>query len=258
VERLTLVRGEREIALDHQALRDGGIPGEAELCGYGALVHLTAARKRRLFAMKRDAAARDRPVLQRATHQTCRRHWDAVVREAHSAHRRELSHLGQLAAGLPLRDRREKTDRDLRLGARGLDERAERRGRVDDRSGVRHRKDYAVASRGGGGGARGDRLLVLAAGCAQVDVRIDEGRSKQQPIRVDDSMGIRVDPGAERGDHAVVDPNVEDRVDARHGIEGARPADDEVLLWQIPGEQHHATSRTTSVLTSTGPVVSRS
>ena len=67
-------------------------------------------------------------------------------------------------AGLALRDRGEEADRHLRVGLGLLGERAEHGGRVDDRVGVRHRQDRAVAARRGGRGAGGDRLLVLAAG----------------------------------------------------------------------------------------------
>ena len=66
-------------------------------------------------------------------------------------------------------------------------------GLVDDRVGVRHREDRAVAACGGGRGAGRDRLLVLAPGCAQVDVRVDERRREQQARAVDDAVAVRVD-----------------------------------------------------------------
>ena len=43
VERPLLVRGEREVALDHRALGDRRVAGEPELGRDGALVHLAAA-----------------------------------------------------------------------------------------------------------------------------------------------------------------------------------------------------------------------
>ena len=87
----------------------------------------------------------------------------------------ELGHLGQLLAAQALRDRGHEAGRDLRLLARLLDQGAEDRGRVDDGVGVRHREDRAVAAGGRRGRAGRDRLLVLAAGHAQVHVRVDEG-----------------------------------------------------------------------------------
>ena len=86
-----------------------------------------------------------------------------VVGEAGRALVGELAHLRQLRALLALRDRREEADGNVRVRARLLDQRAEHRGGVDDRLGVRHREDRAVAAGGGGRGAGRDRLLVLAA-----------------------------------------------------------------------------------------------
>ena len=43
VERLPLVRGEREVTFDHQALRDRRIARETELCGHLTFVHLAVA-----------------------------------------------------------------------------------------------------------------------------------------------------------------------------------------------------------------------
>ena len=141
----------------------------------------------------------------------------------------------------------------------GLDERAERRGRVDDRIGVRHREDRAVAARRRGGGAARDRLLVLAARRAQVHVRIDEGGREHETRR-------RRRPGARSrrrvsrdcGDHAVVDADVERRVDALGGIEHARAAKDDVRRLLLARPEHHATSAAASARTPTGPPVSTS
>ena len=90
---------------------------------------------------------------------------------------------------------------------------AEHVGVVDDRLGVRHREDRAVAAGRRGRGAALDRLLVLAARRAQVHVRVDERRRERQPGRLDHAVLVRVEAGADLRDHAVVDPHVERRVD---------------------------------------------
>src|SRR5438552_1002025 len=89
-------------------------------------------------------------------------------------------------------------------------------------------------------------------------VRIDERRREQHALRLHDSMRIRVDVSAEGGDHAVVDADVEGRIETGNRIENARASDDEILLRGVLDEQHHATSSTDSVLIPTGPLVSRS
>ena len=132
----------------------------------------------------------------------------AVVGERGGAGVGELAHLGQLRARLALRDRGQEADRDLGLGPRLLDERGEHGGRVDDRLGVRHREDRAVAAGRGRRGAGGDRLLVLAAGRAQVDVRVDERRREHEPGAVDDAVPFASSRRRAR-DHAVVDADVE-------------------------------------------------
>ena len=127
------------------------------------------------------------------------------------------------------RDRGREPDRDLGLvlGARPA-ARAGRR-RVDDGIGVRHREDRAVAARRGRGCARRDRLLVLAAGRAQVDVRVDERRREHEARAVDRRGGRSHRGRPDRRDRAAVDADVEDRVDALGRIEDARAANDEVV-----------------------------
>ena len=77
-------------------------------------------------------------------------------------------------------------------------------------------------------------------------------------VAFDDAMGVRVETRAECSDHAVVDANIENRVDCRARVEHTRAAHDDVLARSVLAEQHHATPSTDSVLTSTGPLVSRS
>src|SRR5207302_9615667 len=63
VERSAFVGGEREVALDHQALGYRGIAAEAQLGRDGSFVDLTAPRERRLLAVQRERPARDGAVL---------------------------------------------------------------------------------------------------------------------------------------------------------------------------------------------------
>ena len=190
VQRLPLVRGERQVALDHQALGHRGIAGEAELGRNPALVHLTAPRERRLLAVQRQAAAGDGAVLERAPHQARRDHRLPVVGERGGARGGKLGHLGQLGPALVPRNRREEADRHLGLCLRRLRERAEHYRRVDDGLGIRHRQDRAVTAGCGRGRAGSDRLLVLTAGRAQVDVRVDERGREHEALPVDDPVRL--------------------------------------------------------------------
>ena len=258
MERLPLVRGEREVTFDHQALGDRRIARETELCRHRAFVHLTVARERSLLAVQRDPFAGHSAVLECAPHQPGRCNRDAVVAEADRARGGELAHLGQLGPGLAFRDRRQESDGNLGLGARGFDQRTESCCGVDDRVGVGHREDRAVAARRGGGRAGGNRLLVLPPGCAQVHVRVDERRREHQTLGLDDAVRVRVEVLTERRDHAVVHTHVEHCIYTRGQVDDTRAAHDDVLLGSVLGKQHHATSSTDWVLTSIGPFVSRS
>src|SRR5215211_5254218 len=95
-----LIRGEREIALDHQALGDGGIPAEPELRRDRTLVDMAAARERRLLAMSGDRAPGNRVVLESAPHEAGSDDGLPVVRKAGRAGVGELDHLRQLLAPL--------------------------------------------------------------------------------------------------------------------------------------------------------------
>jgi hypothetical protein len=91
-----------------------------------------------------------------------------------------------------------------------------------------------------------------------MDVRVDEGRREHEPVRVDDSVSVRVHRLRDLGDRPGVDPHVEPRVDALGGIEHARSADDEVGARKLLLPEHHATSAAASACTPTGPPVSTS
>ena len=258
VYRLLLVRGEGEVALDHDRLGDGRVAGEAELRRDAAFVHVSAARERLLLAVQRERPARRRRVLERAAHQPGRADRDAVVGEGDRAGVGELAHLRQLLPVLATRDRGEEADVHLRLATGDLDERAERRGRVDHGIGVGHGEDGAVAAGRGRRRSARDRLLVLAAGGAQMHVRVDERRREHEPGSVDDAVTVGVDALADGSDRARVDPHVEDRVDPSRRIDHPRAAHDEVVAGPFLDPQHHATSAAASARTPTGPPVSTS
>ena len=158
------------------------VPAEAELRRRPILVR--RARRARATAPRSGArdAVRERAVLERATHQPGRDDRTAVVRECRGAGGGELGHLRQLVAQLALADRRHEARRHDRLVARTLDESAEDGRRVDDRLGVRHRQDRAVPPAAAASVPERDRLLVLATGRSQVDVRVDEGRREHEPV----------------------------------------------------------------------------
>ena len=163
MQRAALVAGEREVALDHRALGDGRVRREAEL---GADRPSCTWPSRESVGSSQWSASL-RPVT--APYWSARRISPAEATgrpssvKAAAPASASSRHLGQLLAAEPLRDRGHEAGRDERLAPRGLDERAEHGGRVDDRVGVRHRQDRAVAAGGGRGGAARDRLLVLAA-----------------------------------------------------------------------------------------------
>src|SRR5439155_21945307 len=97
-----------------------------------------------------------------------------------------------------------------------------------------------------------DRLLVLAARRAQMDVRVDECGREDAAGRLDDVVTVRVEPLADRRDDAAVDADVEYGLDPFDRIEHARAADHDVRLRPIRGEQHQATAAEPA--TRTGPV----
>ena len=255
VHRLARLGGEVDVAGHHQALAERRPAAEPELGRHGAGMGVPATRERRLLAVHGERPAGDRVVLERPAHHASRGDRPAVVGETDRARIGECAHLRQLLAGLPLRDRGEEADRNVRFCRRSLAQRAHRVCIVDDGVGVRHGEDRAVATGGRGFGARGDRLLVFSARGPQVDVWIDEGRHEHQARRLDDAVSVGVEVDADLRDHAAIDAHVERRVDALDRIEDARPADDDVVDSGAPGE-HHATP--TAVSTATGPVVRRS
>ena len=258
MHRPLLVRGEGDIAADHDALRHRRVAGEAELGGDRTLVHLALPRERRLLAVDGDRASGDGAVLERPPHERRRDDGHAVVREAGRARVCELAHLGQLSPALALRDGGEEADRDLGLRLSALDQGAEDGRGVDDRIRIRHREDRAVAARRRRARARDDRLLVLATGRPQMDVWVDECGGEHASGAVDHAVSVRVDRLRELRDDAVVDADVEQRIDAARRIEDTCAADDEAVLRPVLAVEHQATSISTPASTGIGPWVSRS
>ena len=130
MERLVLVGGEREVALDHHALADRRVAARSRARprprprGRGRPSRASAPRSG-ARAAGRWSTRTGAPGASGPAETTGR----AVVGEAGGARVGELAHLGQLLAALALRDRGEEADRDLGLAPRGLDQRAERRRR---------------------------------------------------------------------------------------------------------------------------------
>ena len=75
-----------------------GQPPSPELGGDGAVVHVPAARERRLLAVERERPARELGVLECAPEQRRRDDRPAVVGERDRAGVAELAQLGQLLA----------------------------------------------------------------------------------------------------------------------------------------------------------------
>src|SRR5581483_9357836 len=167
--------------------------------------------------------------------QPCGGDGPAVVGEAGRARVGELAHLGQLLPALPLRDGGEEPGRYERLLARPLDERGEHRGVVDDGVRVRHREDGAVAARRRRRRPRGDRLLVLAAGRAQVDVRVDEGGRDDEAGRAG---------RLEADDHPLLDRDAQALVDALHRVDHPSLEHERAGAAVAAGE-HHVTPAAT-------------
>ena len=255
VQRLPGVRGQIDVASDHQALAERRPAAETQLRSGRPCVRMAATRQSLLLAVDRDRASCDRVVLQRAAHQPGGDDGTPVVREADRAGVGERPELRELLTRLPLRDRGEEADGNLRLALRSCAQPANRLGLVDDRLRIRHREDRAVAAGSRRCRSRADCLLVLSTRRAQVHVRVDERRHERLARRLDHAMLVRVESLTDLRDHAAVDANVEDRIHSLERVDESRAAHDDVLASDPPGE-HHATPTADS--TATGPAVSRS
>ena len=176
--RAALVAGERAVARDHRRLAHARDPGDAEQRADLALVHRAAAAERRVLLVQREHAAGQALVLQRlAQHPGARRPGlpSSVKPSAPSSRSSAIS--VSSSPRRPARDRGGEADGHARVARGGVAQGAQHGRAVDHRVGVRHRHHGAEAAGGGGAGAGLEVLLVLLAGHAQVDVRVDEGRA---------------------------------------------------------------------------------
>ena len=130
-----------------------------------------------------------------------RRDGPAVVGEGRRAGVGELAHLGRAREpSCPFVMRGHEADRHLGLLLGPGPQAAEGVGVVDHRIGVRDRQDRAVPARRGGGGARGDRLLVLAArACGDGRAGRRTPAPGSSPCAVDDAVLVRVEPARRSG-----------------------------------------------------------
>ena len=182
--------------------------------------------------MERESKVGERAVLERAPHQPGGDHRPTVVRERGRTRGSELRHLRQLVAELALADRRHEAGGHDCVLARSVDERAEDGGGVDDRLRVRHRENRAVAACRGSFRPGADRLLVLAPGSPQVDVRVDERGCDHERTG---------GAGLDRRDHAVGDRDAQGVVDSLSGSDHAALERERVAA-SVVRDEHHATS----------------
>src|SRR5207344_566953 len=170
-------------------------------------------------------------VLEGAPQEARRDDRSAVVREGGRPRGSEVRHLRELLPELALADRGHEAGGHESSRAGLLDERPENRSRVDDRIGVRHREDRAVPARRRCSRARANRLLVLAARRAQVDVWVDERRRDHERPRA-----RRLDGG----DHAIRYGDAQRLVDSlRRRDDAAREA--RGIAAPVAREERHAT-----------------
>ena len=143
------------------------------------------------------------------------------------------------------------------LGLRVLDQRAEHRGRVDDRLRVRHRQDRAVAARRGGRACRrrssprprGPGVRRCTCGSTNAGAS-----TRPSPSTTRCSFVSRFVPSC--GDRAAVDAHVETASMPSAGSSDARAADDEVVAWACssPSRASRDLQRGRGTLTPARPV----
>jgi hypothetical protein len=75
-----------------------------------------------------------------------------------------------------------------------------------------------------------------------VHVRVDEPRREREPGSVDHAMSVAIERRADLRDRAVVDADVDRRVDCFERIDDTRAGDQEVLCGCVLAYEHQATS----------------
>ena len=73
-------------------------------------------------------------------------------------------------------------------------------------------------------------------------VRVDERGREHEARALDHTVAVPLQRRAELCDHAIVDPNVDHRVDTVHRVEHAGACDDQALSGCVFADEHHATS----------------
>ena len=127
---------------------------------------------------------------ERPPHQVGRGDRGTVVGERDGPARDQLAELGQLLALAPLADGADREDVGL-PGALGLEDDELGGGLgVDRRDRVGHAGDRRHAAGQRGGGAGGDRLVLLVARLAEVDVDVDQAGADDQAPGVDHDLGL--------------------------------------------------------------------
>ena len=206
-----LVAGDRGVALDHRALRDRGDPGRARTSSRPRPRASRRSRQRRVLLVQREHAAGQPLVLKRLAHAPASATGTpSSLKPAAPSRASSTISVSSVPCWPRVIAARKPTGTSASRCARSWSERSTGR-LVDDRVGVRHREHAAEAAGRRRARAGLEVLLVLAAGRAQVHVRIDEPGKDVQALGLDDlrPVGGSIAPGAaDLGDLAVADQQV--------------------------------------------------
>ena len=217
--------GEADVAGNHDVFGRGRHSGQAQLHRLEPLVHHAADGQLGHLAVLHDHAVKHLRVFERPPHQRGRGHRRAVVGESDRAARDKLAKLGEF---FPLASLAHRAD-GIHMGLpRPLSLKHDELGgalRVDRGDGVGHAGDRGHAARERGLRSGGDRLVLLVAGLAEVDVEIDQAGADDQAVGVDHDLGFLVRPAAE-GQHATpADPEIADPVEVLAGVDDSAAGD---------------------------------
>jgi hypothetical protein len=125
---------------------------------------------------------------------------------------------------LTIADRRARDRRPPRT----LDDVTRDRRTVVHGRGIRHATHGREAARGSGSRTALDRLGVLEARLAQMDVHVDEPRGDDQPVRVEYLGAAPIEVRADAADHRVLDQHVGGLIESGAGVEHPPVADEEL------------------------------